>query len=136
MNAEQTASMWEDVVVQHNADGEDATTSVGRKVRELRQAAKLSQRELASRVGVSFPHISKIEAGREPASTELLTKIAREVNGDPDELLLLADHLPDGLQEAVAAKPELAPRFLRSWKAGRISDEAVRQLLEDQEPDQ
>jgi transcriptional regulator with XRE-family HTH domain len=103
--------------------------SVGERIRELRLAAGLSQRQLAARVGVSFPHISKIEANREPASNELLERIAAEVGGDADELILLADRLPEELREAIAEKPDIAPRFLRSWRAGEISDEAVRQLL-------
>src|SRR5579863_1393461 len=61
--------------------------TLGQRLRELRLAAGLSQRELAARVGVSFPHISKIEADRERASTDLLERIAKEVKCDPDELV-------------------------------------------------
>jgi transcriptional regulator with XRE-family HTH domain len=46
--------------------------SLGARIKELRLKAGLSQRELAKRVQVSFPHISKIESDIEPASTELL----------------------------------------------------------------
>ena len=106
--------------------------SLGARIKELRLKAGLSQRELAKRVQVSFPHISKIESDIEPASTEILERIALEVGGDPDELILLADRLPDELRQAVAEKPDLAPRFLRSWKAGRISDEDVRNLIPDE----
>lgn len=103
----------------------------GARIKELRLAAGLSQRELARRVEVSYPHISKIEANIEPASTELLQRIAREVGGDADELILMADRLPDEIRQAVAEKPDLAPRFLRSWKAGHISDDDVRKLIGD-----
>ena len=33
----------------------------GQRIRELRQARNLSQRELAGKVGVTFTYISKIE---------------------------------------------------------------------------
>ena len=42
---------------------------------------------------------------------------------------VLADRLPEELREVVAAKPKLAPQFLRCWKAGRISDDQVRRLI-------
>lgn len=114
--------------------------TLGARIKEVRLAAHLSQRELARRVGVSFPHISKVEADREPASTELLTRIAAEVREEgvdcsADELILLADHMPDELRQAVSAKADLAPVFLRRWKEGHISDEAVRKLIEDSRKD-
>ena len=108
--------------------------TLGSRVRELRLKARLSQREMAQRVGVSFPHISKVEADSEAASTELLVRIAAEVAKEgvactSDELILLTDRIPDELREVVAAKPDLAPQFLRRWKAGKISDEQVRELI-------
>jgi transcriptional regulator with XRE-family HTH domain len=127
------ASTWQYVVVDHNTGDRGNAPSLGARIRELRLAAHLSQRALASRVGVSFPHISKVEAGREPASADLLERIAEAVGANPDELLLLADRLPDELREAVAAKPDLAPRFLRRWREGHISDDEVRRLIGDED---
>lgn len=108
-------------------------TNLGQRIKQARLDARLSQRGLAELVGVSFPHISKIEAGREPASAELLTRIADATGINPDELLLLADRLPDELREVVLAKADLAPQFLRKWKQGGISDDDVRALLNDTE---
>lgn len=105
--------------------------TLGKQIRELRIAAHLSQRALAARVGVSFPHISKIEADIEQASTELLVRIAKEVGSDADKLLLCAQRVPEELREAVAAKPELALRFLRSWRSGHITDADVQKLIDN-----
>lgn len=107
--------------------------NVGALIKNYRLKAGLSQRQLAAKVGVTFPHISKIEAGRETASVELLERIAREVDASADELVLAAEHVPDELRQAVAAKPDLAARFLRSWKAGRISDDDVRKLIDEED---
>lgn len=107
--------------------------TLGGRLRRLRIEAGLSQRQLAQEVGVTFPHISKVEAGKEPASAELLVRIAKAVDADADELLLLADRLPDDLHQVVKQKADLAPRFLRSWKAGKISDGQVEALLRGQD---
>jgi transcriptional regulator with XRE-family HTH domain len=108
-------------------------SDLGQRIRQARLDAGLSQRGLAELVGVSFPHISKVEAGRESASTELLARIGEAVGINPDELVLLADRLPDELRAVVVAKADLAPQFLRKWQQGGISDEAVRALIENGE---
>lgn len=107
--------------------------TLGERIRQARKATGLSQRDLAQRVGVSFPHISKVEADKEPASPGLLARIADEVGIEPDELLLLAGRVPSELSEVVVSKHALAPRFLRSWKAGRITDEDVEAFLNQRE---
>lgn len=110
----------------HDDAMEDA--SLGERLRQLRQEAGLSLRDLARRVGVTFPHLSKVEAGRERPSADLLTKVAAALDADPDELLLLAGRLPEDVAQIVADKPEIALQFLRSWKAGTITDEDVRRM--------
>lgn len=108
-------------------------TSLGGYLRDLRHAAGLSQRAAAQSVGVSFPHISKVESGHEVPSADLLRALAKAYGADPDELLLAADRLPEDVEDAVIEKRELAPQFLRSWRSGRISDDEVRRLLERSE---
>ena len=105
------------------------TTSLGRQLLELRNHAGLSQRAAAARAGVSFPHISKVEAGHEVPSAELLVALAKAYGVDADELLLAAERLPEDVEDAVIEKKELAPQFLRSWRSGKITDEDVRRLL-------
>jgi len=105
-------------------------TPLGNLLKELRHGAGLSQRAAAAAVGVSFPHISKIEAGHEVPSAELLVALAKAYKVDHDGLLLAADRLPEDVEEAVIEKKDLAPQFLRSWRSGKISDEDVRRLLD------
>ena len=67
----------------------------GQKVRELRQNMGLTQRQLADRMDVSFSYISKVENERlhfgDYPSEKFIHKLAAELDGDEDELLLLAD---------------------------------------------
>ena len=58
----------------------------GRIVRQTRQAAAMTVRELASRVGISYAYVSIVELGENPAtnkpakpSREIVLKLAREL---------------------------------------------------------
>jgi len=83
----------------------------GEKVRELRQAKQLTLRELAAKVGVGFTYISKIENHKleegHAASERLIHKLAAELNGNEDELLLLADKVPETIRKRVCERPEV-----------------------------
>ena len=77
----------------------------------------MTQRGLANEVGVGTPHISKIEAGRESPSDELLQKIADVFDCDFDELLLAARRIPADLLEQLASDPKESLQYLRRWKS-------------------
>ncbi len=77
----------------------------------------MTQRELAVMVKVGVPHISKIEAGRERPSDELIQKIAATLQGNADEWLLAARRLPPDLIDAFASDPKQALDFLRTWRS-------------------
>jgi ribosome-binding protein aMBF1 (putative translation factor) len=49
---------------------------VGEKVRDAREAAGLSQRELAARMGTSQSAVARLEAGRVGATLTTLQKVA------------------------------------------------------------
>lgn len=70
----------------------------GEGIRELRKSKNLVQRTLGETVGVSFTYVSKIENGKldlgEHASEELIRKLADALDGDEDELLILAKPPP------------------------------------------
>lgn len=104
-------------------------SSFGTRIRELRLEKGLTQRELAGKVGVSFPHISKIEVGAEPAGGELISKLAEALDADADELYRLASRLPNEIADIVIGKADLASQFLRTWQAGGIKDSDVEALL-------
>lgn len=68
------------------------TSSVGRLIREARQARGISLRALASQVGIHFSHLSKIENGQDKIGRDSLTRIAEELGIDPDLMLGEAGH--------------------------------------------
>jgi transcriptional regulator with XRE-family HTH domain len=86
------------------------TSTGGQRVRELRRAKNLGQRALAAKVRVSFTYVSRIENenldfGPYP-SEELIVKLARALEADADELLLLAKKIPEPIRLRVLERPD------------------------------
>ena len=111
---------------------------LGERIRELRVAAGLSQRELAERVNVGFPYISKVEAGKERPSDDLLTQIAPHIGITPDDLLIVAKRLPEEpaadllrIVSESGEKREMATMLLRKWASGEIDDKKLRNIIKE-----
>ena len=110
------------------------------RLRELRKAARLSQKALAEKVGVNFTYLSKIENGRvEPPRESVLQRIAKELAGElgmdeielSDELITLAGKIPSDLAETLSRNPEVI-RFLRSVGDDVRSPDDWRRLFSSQ----
>jgi len=82
----------------------------GERVRQLRQGKKLTLRGLAARIGVGFTYLSKVENERldfaDYPSTPLICKLAAALDADEDELLLLAEKIPEGIRRRVLERPD------------------------------
>ena len=89
---------------------------VGQRIKGERLRRSMTQRALAEAVGVGVPHISKIEAGRESPSDDLLEKIAAVFDWEFGELLLAARRVPSDLLDRFAADPEGSLEYLRKWE--------------------
>jgi HTH-type transcriptional regulator, competence development regulator len=87
----------------------------GQRVRELRQTKGLTLRDLAPKVGVGFTYISKIENGKldfgEYPSEALIRKLAKVLGADLDEMLLLAQIVPDRIKRRVLERPDAFRRL-------------------------
>jgi len=85
--------------------------TLGERIRELRQAKQLTLRDLAAKVGVGFTYISKIEnhkleEGHGP-SEKLIHKLAVELDADEEQLLLLAEKVPEPIRKRVVERPDV-----------------------------
>jgi HTH-type transcriptional regulator, competence development regulator len=82
----------------------------GQKIRELRKAKGLGQRAVAAEVGINFTYLSKIENDRVDfaafPSEETIRKLAKVLDADVDELLLMAKKIPDHIRQRVLERPE------------------------------
>jgi transcriptional regulator with XRE-family HTH domain len=75
----------------------------------------MTLRDLAPKVGVGFTYISKIENGKldfgDYPSEALIRKLAKALHADLDELLLLAEIVPDRIRRRVLERPDVFRRL-------------------------
>jgi len=99
----------------------------GKRVRQLRQAKGWTLRDLAPKVGVGFTYLSKVENEKldfgDYPSEKLIRKLAKALDADLDELLLLADKVPDDIRQRVKQRPEAFR------KIARLDDRTLDRLL-------
>ena len=61
--------------------------AIGQRIRKHRRAQRLSQEELAERIGISVTHMSHIETGNTKLSLPVLVDIAGVLGVNTDDLL-------------------------------------------------
>lgn len=98
----------------------------GERLRELRLQNRFSQRKLAEKVDIDFTYLSKIERGRlSPPSEETIRKLAKALDADEDELMTLANRVPEDVKDVVTQSKKL-PAFLRQLKG--LDDDDIEEL--------
>jgi transcriptional regulator with XRE-family HTH domain len=90
-------------------------SSIGEYIKEQREQAKISLRQLAAAAGVSNPYLSQIERGVRRPSAEILQQIAKGLRISAEALYvqagILEDRAPDsGVRASVLAAPDLTER--------------------------
>jgi len=107
--------------------------TLGRQLRELRKAKNLTLRELAERAGLDFTYLSKIENDRPGyrPSESAIRDLAKQLDADADELVLLANRLPRLLEKKITKVPH-AQTFLMSASSLSAEDwQAVDALVQE-----
>src|SRR6201996_6555352 len=89
--------------------------SIGEYIREQREQAKISMRQLAQSAGVSNPYLSQIERGLRKHSADILQQIAKGLRVSAEALYVQAGILEDrpgdsGVRSALLADPQLTER--------------------------
>jgi transcriptional regulator with XRE-family HTH domain len=92
-----------------------SVSSIGEYIRDQREQAKISLRQLAAAAGVSNPYLSQIERGLRRPSAEILQQIAKGLRISAEALYvqagILEERPPDsGVRAAVLAEPGLTER--------------------------
>jgi len=75
---------------------------IGRRVRALRQKAKLNQEDIAFAIGSTQPHFAKIEKGEVNVGSDMLQRIADAMKVDISQFFDLRHDMP-----LDALRPEL-----------------------------
>ncbi len=92
-----------------------SVNSIGEYIRQQREQAKISMRQLAQNAGVSNPYLSQIERGLRKPSADILQQLAKGLRISAEALYvqagILEDRQPDsGVRAALLADPELTER--------------------------
>jgi transcriptional regulator with XRE-family HTH domain len=109
-----TVSLQYTKLIGENSMSNEAT--FGQRVQALRVEKRMGIRELGRALDISAMHISNLEKGKSMPSSDLVEKIAAELQGDLDELLHLADQLDPAVVNVIQSNPYTVPSLLRSAK--------------------
>jgi transcriptional regulator with XRE-family HTH domain len=117
----------------------DTPRAFGKRLREARVRAGLSQRELAQRAaggrrGISYAYLSRLEAGQRTASGHAIDVLAAALDVDPLWLALGIDPLPallDRLELELRRRIDHVDAFV----ARRRFDDVVRLYLPERPSD-
>ncbi len=100
----------------------------GERVRFLRTSMGLFQRALGEKIGVSFTYVSKIENEKidfgDYPSEDLIRKLARALEVDEDELLILAEKIPPAIRRRVMQRPDAFRKF------AALGDETMNRVID------
>ena len=93
--------------------------SIGEYIRQQREQAKISLRQLAEQAGVSNPYLSQVERGLRKPSADILQQIAKGLRISAEALYVQAGILEDrpadsGVRSALLADPDLSERQKQS----------------------
>lgn len=92
---------------------DQGTPTLGRRIKELRQARRFTQRQLGQRAGIDSTYLSKIENEKleHTPSIKTLQDLAMALEVDELELMSLANKVPPVLE--TIARDQDALRFFR-----------------------
>jgi transcriptional regulator with XRE-family HTH domain len=82
--------------------------SVGDRIREIREAQRLTQDQLAERAAISKGFLSEIENSKRNVSSEYLLRIANSLCASVDYLLRGTTDVPNVNKEPIVIPPELS----------------------------
>lgn len=110
----------------------------GARLLELRTAAGLTLRELASALGTDHTYLSHIENGRRAPTQEMLQNIATHFGEDLDILRLQAGQVPERILSIMQQRPQLTLSLLGSLEEDDRSAAwrySVQDILDYHSPD-
>jgi transcriptional regulator with XRE-family HTH domain len=119
--------------------------SIGEYIREQREQAKISIRQLAQSAGVSNPYLSQIERGLRKPSADILQQIAKGLRISAEALYVQAGILEDrpadsGVRSALLADPQLSERqkqvLIEIYESFRRENAAASGSAEDESAEQ
>jgi len=101
----------------------------GKRIQALRREHDLTQRQVASKLGIDFTYLSKLENDRgELPGEETVRKLAAIFEEDAEELLALAGKLPAELRQRALHDREFAVLLRR---LPQLSEDELRRIYKN-----
>ncbi len=97
------------------------TYTIGSKIKQYRELRKLSQKELASRIGISNSRLSNWEKGENRPDVDALKELCRVLNVSPSVLL--------DMEPAIDNLDETERRIISEYRQKTDLQKAVKILL-------
>jgi transcriptional regulator with XRE-family HTH domain len=91
----------------------------GKKLKLLRNKKGIGIKPLAEKLDVNYTYLSKIENDKAIPSKETIKRMSTYFNVDVDELMILADKIPDDVERILRENPKEAIQYLRRKFGGR-----------------
>lgn len=108
-------------------------TTLGQRIRELREEKDLSLRELAAQIKVSAPFMSDVERDRRHPSDQRIAEIARVLGTSPEELKRFDTRPPlREFQRAIDSDPQYGFAF-RQMLNKNVRPEDILDFIEERE---
>ncbi|MEK7307030.1 MAG: helix-turn-helix domain-containing protein [Nitrospirota bacterium] len=86
----------------------------GSYLRQLREEKGISLKDLAKKLKINQAYLSRVETNKVPPSDTLILKVAKKLDCDPDELMLLARKLPQTWLRSIIKDPSKMTNRLRN----------------------
>jgi len=86
---------------------------LSQKLKSLRKGKGIGIKPLAEELSVNYTYLSKIENDKANPSKETIKRIANYFNVNVDELMILADKIPDDIERILRENPKEAIQYLR-----------------------
>lgn len=85
----------------------------GSLLRKLRYDQGLGIKKLASTLDIDYTYLSRIENNKVVPSEKVIEKFSRYFQYDKDEMMLLADRVPEDIRQILRENPQEALTYLR-----------------------
>lgn len=89
--------------------------TVGERLRRKRLALGRTHRDIAAAAGIGYPYLSRLEAGRNLPSDEVIERLAAVLDDNADELILVSGRVPQWAADALTEDPPAGIDALRAF---------------------
>lgn len=89
--------------------------TTGERIRRVRLAKGRTHREVAAAAGIGYPYLSRLEAGRNLPSDDVIERLAAVLDDDVDELIITTGRVPRWAADALIDDPPAALDALRAF---------------------